>query len=287
MFSVSSNVNFRNFGYIPRHSFKENLTRWLFGEANLFKRLQAKDIMESLALKTNEIALDLGCANGYLSIEMAKQAKHVTAIDINPYVKKIRIPESLQDKLTFVHGSGDKVQAEDNYFDVILASEVLTMIDQPDVFLKEIKRLLKPGGRVVFVNGVGRPNIEEMYKKAPQKIVSYKKQFGDAVPGTYEEYVRKLTKSFGTSIHSFLSESEYKALITKNDLNIVNSIYSPKRIAADKIFLKQFELFVKTGSGLTHDNFVLQFYYLSFLSLFDSRRSKAGSIIVAKKGLKS
>ena len=281
MFSVSSTVNFRNFGYIPRHSFKENLTRWLFGEANLFKRLQAKDIMASLALKPDEVALDLGCANGYLSIEMAKQAKHVTAIDINPYVKKIRIPDSLQNKLTFIHGSGDKIQAEDSTFDVILASEVLTMIEEPDNFLQEIKRLLKPGGRVVFVNGVGRPNIEEMYANDPLKLEKYKKQYGDGVPATYEDYVQKLTKSFGTSIHSFLSESEYKTLIAKNGLTIVQSTNSPKRVAADKIFLKQFELFVKTGSGLSHDNFVLQFYYLSFLSLFDSKGSKAGSIIVA------
>lgn len=283
MFSVSPNVNFRNFGYIPRSKFKENLTRWLFGEANLFKRLQARDIMQCLDLKDTDQVLDLGCANGYLSIEMAKQARHVTAIDINPYVKKIQVPEALKSKLTFVHGSGDKIEQSDASFDVVLASEVLTMITKPEAFLAEIRRLLKPNGRVVFVNGVGRPNIQAMYEREPKKLQKYIAKYGESVPTSYDEYIQKLTQSFGTAIHKLLSEEDYQQLISANGFSIKNAINSPKRIAADKIFLDQFERFVKTGSGLSSEWFPTKFFYLSFLSMFDNEGSKSGSIIVAEK----
>lgn len=282
MFLVSKSVNFRNFGYIPRNSFKENFTRWLFGEANLFKRLQAKDIMRSLALKETDVALDLGCANGYLSIEMAKQAKHVTAIDVNPYVKQIKIPEALKDKLTFIHGSGEGISEPDNTFDVVLASEVLTMIEEPKSFLAEIKRLLKPGGRVVFVNGVGRPNVQAMYEGAGKTLAKFIEKYGDSVPKSYDEYIQKLTQSFGTAIHKLLTEQDYIELISQNGFSIESTTNSPKRVAADKIFMDQFERFVRTGSGLSSDWFVPQYYFLSFLSLFDSEGSKSGSIIVAK-----
>jgi len=283
MFLVSKTVNYRNFGYIPRNALKENMTRWLFGEANLFKRLQAKDIMRALDLKTTDKVLDLGCANGYLSIEMAKQAKHVIAIDVNPYVKKIQTPDFLAGKLEFIHGSGEHIAQDDTSFDVVLASEVLTMITEPETFLAEIKRLLKPGGKVVFVNGVGRPNIKEMYEQQPEKIEAYTQKHGDAVPATYDEYVEKLTLSFGTAIHKLLSEEDYKALIERSGLAVKSAMNSPKRVAADHVFLKQFERFVKTGSGLSSDWFPVQFWYLSFLSLFDSQGSKSGSIIVATK----
>ncbi|MBT0584936.1 class I SAM-dependent methyltransferase [Alteromonas oceanisediminis] len=283
MLTTSKSVNYRNFGFIPRKNFKENVARWLFGEANLFKRLQARDIMDSLDLKSSDTVLDLGCANGYLSVEMAKLAKHVTAIDVNPYVKKIQTPTFLQEKLTFIHGSGEQIDLADASFDVVLASEVLTMIENPKSFLAEIHRLLKPGGRVVFVNGVGRPNIKEMYEKNPESIEKYREKYGAAVPRSYDDYIAKLTLSFGTAIHTLLSEEEYEALISQSAFRIDSVVNSPKKIAADILFHEQFERFVKTGSGLSSDWFAPKFFYLSFLSLFSRERSKSGAIITATK----
>lgn len=87
MFSISTTVNRCNLGYIPRGNFSHRLTRWLFGEHNLYKRLQAKDIMDSVKLAPDENILDFGCGNGYLTVEMAKVCKFAKRIDINNHIK--------------------------------------------------------------------------------------------------------------------------------------------------------------------------------------------------------
>ena len=75
MFEVNKKINYRNFGYLPEGSFFKDLFGKAFGYRNLFKRLQARDIIERLAIQPDETVLDFGCGNGHFTVEMAKQAK--------------------------------------------------------------------------------------------------------------------------------------------------------------------------------------------------------------------
>jgi len=49
----------------------------------------------------------------------------------------------------------DKLPYEDNFFDIIIAGEIIEHIYDTDFFLQEIKRILKPGGKLIL----STPNI--------------------------------------------------------------------------------------------------------------------------------
>lgn len=282
-FPISQKINFRNFGYIPTGSIAKDLKPWLFGEYNLIKRLQSRDIINKLDLKPTDRVLDLGCGNGYITIELAKVADYALGVDINSYISTHKIPDFLQGKLEFRVTRGEKLNEPDGSFDVILASEVLVMLTEPQIFLKEVKRLLKPGGRVVFVNGVGRVSIKEAFENNDPRIVALREQVGEGFPGSFQEYEQRLVKSFGAAIHRFISEDEYCSWIEGEGLTILERDHSPKEISSDAIYWRQMKMFLKTGKSIPIKNFPLWFTYLKLIGLFSNKKCRSGSIVVARK----
>ncbi|MDI3407283.1 methyltransferase domain-containing protein [Streptomyces sp. B-S-A6] len=99
--------------------------------------------------------LDLGCGTGSLSLLAAGQGHRVTAVDSAP-----RMVERARAKLA---GTGAEVLVGDagrppldggRRFDVILARHVVWMLPDPEAALRHWCTLLRPGGRLVLVEGV-------------------------------------------------------------------------------------------------------------------------------------
>lgn len=98
-----------------------------------------------------EKVLDIGCGEGGYSRKLARSGAHVTSVDcavnaIN-YAKQRAEIEHL--KIThFVRNSNDLYDIADNAFDIVLCSMML--MDCEDLYgtVKEISRVLKPGGRL-------------------------------------------------------------------------------------------------------------------------------------------
>lgn len=98
--------------------------------------------------------LDLGCGTGSLSLLAAGQGHRVTAVDIAP-----RMAERARAKLA---GTGAEVLVGDaaqppvgeRRFDVILARHVVWLMADPARTLDHWAGLLKPGGRLVLIEGV-------------------------------------------------------------------------------------------------------------------------------------
>lgn len=54
------------------------------------------------------------------------------------------------DKLDYRIGEDERIPEEDNSFDIVLSTQVLEHIAKPKLYLKEARRLLKPGGRLIL-----------------------------------------------------------------------------------------------------------------------------------------
>jgi ArsR family transcriptional regulator len=97
---------------------------------------------------------DLGCGEGYLTVETARWAKHVTAVDRSPGVlarAKALAARKKCANITWKRGELEKVPIEAGAMDVALLSQALHHAAEPAQALSEAARILKPGGRLVIL----------------------------------------------------------------------------------------------------------------------------------------
>lgn len=113
---------------------------------------QLAKIKELIELK-GKTGLDIGCANGAFVIELAKAgAKRMYGIDLaEEFVKKASVNARKKGakNTEFKQADAKKLPFKDGFFDFIICTEVLEHVPDFRVAVKEIRRVLKPGG--VFV----------------------------------------------------------------------------------------------------------------------------------------
>jgi ubiquinone/menaquinone biosynthesis C-methylase UbiE len=273
-----------SFGYYPTGSLRYDLSGRLFGHFNLLKRLQSLDIMAAIDAQPEDWILDFGCGAGYITVELAKSAKRTIGIDVNPYVSRIKIPTSLQDRLEFLRAEGNNLPFPSASFDKILASEVLPMISDPGRFLAEIKRVIKPGGHLVVVNGTGLPAIREAYRSGSPRLRRLAARYPNQFPASYDDYCKRFQAVAGTARSAFLSEQEILNLLHDHGFRVDAVRHSPRRRAGEFLSWKQFELFLASGKVVPTKGFLVPFLLLSLLSLGDSDGYSGGLIAVATAG---
>ena len=122
-----------------------------FGDRGLAKRL---DALASQGALTGGRLLDVGCGDGAYTIRLAEGFERVDAIDIQGERRRLfaeRLRHSpLAGRIAFHDMSVDRLGYDDGTFDVITAIEVLEHVAELDRALREIHRVLKPGGRFSF-----------------------------------------------------------------------------------------------------------------------------------------
>jgi SAM-dependent methyltransferase len=98
---------------------------------------------------------DLGCGEGYLTIETARWAKHVIAVDRSTGVlaraKALAARKKLSN-ITWKKGELEKLPIETATMDVALLSQALHHANDPAESLKEASRILKAGGRLLILD---------------------------------------------------------------------------------------------------------------------------------------
>jgi len=124
----------------------------------VIKKLFEMDILES-----HMTVLDLGAGNGYISRAVARSVNKVYAVDISAEMlkelgKKAR--EAGIGNITAIEADGQDVPLEESSIDVILANMYLHHIEEPVIAIKEMYRLLKPGGTVFLADLKEHSNME-------------------------------------------------------------------------------------------------------------------------------
>jgi ubiquinone/menaquinone biosynthesis C-methylase UbiE len=91
--------------------------------------------------------LDIGCGIGNLLREIRKknEACELYGVDFNVNVRSLSIPSC---KLKIE--DANNLSFEDNYFDIVYALDVLEHIKEVEKAINEIKRILKPNGKLII-----------------------------------------------------------------------------------------------------------------------------------------
>lgn len=108
----------------------------------------------SYLLPPSDVA-DLGCGDGYLTVEAAKWARKVIAVDRSPEMlarAKALAKRRNVSNIVWKRGELEKLPLDDASVDVALLSQALHHADEPALALAEAARVLKPGGRLLVLD---------------------------------------------------------------------------------------------------------------------------------------
>lgn len=98
---------------------------------------------------------DLGCGEGYLTVEAARWARHVIAVDRSPDVlarARALARRRRVSNIEWKRGEVEAVPLEDACVDVALLSQTLHHAADPARALAEAVRVTRPGGRVLVLD---------------------------------------------------------------------------------------------------------------------------------------
>ena len=97
---------------------------------------------------------DLGCGTGTLSVLLADEGFEVTGVDFSPEMLARAVAKGGERaSVHFVRGDAAIPPLEAAAYDVVLCRHVLWALPDPAAVLERWGRLLRPGGRLVLIEG--------------------------------------------------------------------------------------------------------------------------------------
>jgi len=146
---------------MPEHSFNNQQKARMDSPARR-KLLPQDKILPLLTIEEKNTILDIGAGAGYFTFPLAKQTREtVYALDIDQqmldYIAK-KISEEDIKNISLVQEKLESMPFNDQEIHRVLACMVLHEVKPLEDALKEIYRVLTPGGRFVVVDWIPEPN---------------------------------------------------------------------------------------------------------------------------------
>lgn len=93
-------------------------------------------------------ALDLCCGHGNVAAGLCKAGARVTGLDFSPAM--LEIARASVSEARFLEGDAMSLDFEDSSFDVVTIGFGIPHVPDPPRVLEEVRRVLRPGGRLAF-----------------------------------------------------------------------------------------------------------------------------------------
>jgi len=109
--------------------------------------------LQTAAVRAGRVAADLGAGTGYLTEELLRQGLKVIAVDHSPeMIKQMEIKFADFNDLDLRLGDSDRLPIEPGAVDYVFANMYLHHVESPATAIREMVRILKPGGIIVITD---------------------------------------------------------------------------------------------------------------------------------------
>ena len=173
--------------------------RWWNAQWEMYTYLMSKDLRDKNVLV-------VGCGFGYDALYLSKCGANVKAFDLSPESLSIARELSVKEKLNieFQEMSAEKLKYNDNYFDVVVARDILHHVDIPES-MSEIIRVSKFGAIFCF---------NEIYSHSIAERVRRSSFVENCLYPKMTKFIYGENKPYITEDERKLTEADVKALVT-------------------------------------------------------------------------
>lgn len=140
--------------------------------------------------------LDVASGEGYGSFLLRRWgAESVEGIDVDEQTVETATRLFGGDGVHYQCHTAEQLPFEDHTFDVVCSLETIEHLDHPELFLQEIRRVLKPGGNIIL----SCPNDPYYYKQGTPGNPFHKRQY------TYFDFKQLAEKYLGQRVRYYLA----------------------------------------------------------------------------------
>ena len=156
-------------------------------------KIEARRLRQMSSLPQHKRILEIGCGNGTGTKLIKKYfvPNEISAIDLDPRMISIAKRKIKDTTISFKVGSATKLPYRNNQFDAVIEFGIIHHIPNWRDCLKELKRVVKPGGELIledlstdtwetFLGKFYKKVLDHPYKQmyAQQEFVEYLKKLG-------------------------------------------------------------------------------------------------------------
>lgn len=190
----------------------------------------------------DKVVLDVGCgAAGKTMYYASLGAAKVVGMDILPKYReeaeKLARELGYADRFEFVAGDAANTGFPDNSFDTVIMNDAMEHVARPDLVLAEVRRILKPGGRL-YVNFppidhpfgahlqdlIGIPWVHRLFSEETQ-IAAYKELCKTVPDGDARVAFRISKNAEGREYFSYINHMTVKWFHRLRDASEMKQVY--------------------------------------------------------------
>lgn len=162
-----------------------SMTEYLYSIMNLWNSPLSLWGLSHATIPKDGNVLDIGCGGGKNLVRLLEKVPDGHVYGIDPSFRAVNCSYELNREACIeghchvYEGMADALPFQDNFFDFIMASETFYFWKDPKASLKEIRRVLRPGGQLLFIHSKSAGPVGKLYEKLiPGMKVYSRKRMG-------------------------------------------------------------------------------------------------------------
>ena len=162
--------------------------------ANIINRKTHKGLCARVAeeISATDEVLECACGTGLLSGVIARKCKRLVATDFSPkMLKKAGKKYRSYTNIEFKEGNILQIEYPDEHFDIVVAANVIHLLDEPYKALSELDRVCRKGGKIIlptYMNKNGKGKTSQFANAVGKAGADFKRQF---TFDTYKQFIKE------------------------------------------------------------------------------------------------
>ena len=162
--------------------------------ANIINRKTHKGLCAKVAeeISATDEVLECACGTGLLSGVIAEKCKNLVATDFSvKMLKKASKKHRAYTNIEFREGNILQIEYPDGKFDIVVAANVIHLLDEPYKALAELDRVCRKGGKIIlptYMNKNEKGKTSQFANVVGKAGADFKRQF---TFDTYKQFIKE------------------------------------------------------------------------------------------------